>query len=287
MIPTTPQWPRRLGKTAGALVLITGVIVLLGWAFDVATLKSVLPGFPPMVPNTALGFVLSGLSLWLLSAEPLATSRKRAAQIGGVIIAVMGALTVVEYLFGWRLGMDQLLFSSRTAAVATPVAGRPSLLTAFNFFWFGLALVASGRKPRSSPWFADLLIVVPVLVALLALIGYACNVPSFYGWRSLFPNSAMGLHTTMTFVVLGAGLLCTRPDRGLMKVLIGKTAGSVIARRLLLAPVLIPLITGLLRMGGPARRAVQRRIRELVLRLSEYLRLHNGRLKTSLRRSRG
>jgi signal transduction histidine kinase len=82
------------------------------------------------------------------------------------------------------------------------------------------------------------------------LIGYACNVPSFYGWRTLFPDAAMGLHTATMFALLGVGILAARADRALMKVIASDTSGGLVARRLLLAPVIIPLITGLLQISG-------------------------------------
>src|SRR5439155_1382268 len=92
--------------------------------------------------------------------------------------------------------------------------------------------------------------VVAILISLLALIGYACHVPSFYGWKSLFPSAGMGLGSTIAFTIFGMGLLCARPERGLMKVVTSPTAGGVVARRLLLAPVIIPLLTGLIKIGG-------------------------------------
>jgi hypothetical protein len=44
-----------------SVVLITvGTLVLVGWSFDIALLKSVLPGLATMKPNTAICFILRG-----------------------------------------------------------------------------------------------------------------------------------------------------------------------------------------------------------------------------------
>lgn len=51
----------------GGLVLTLGVVVLAGWAFDVATLKSPVPGWVAIKANTAIAFVLTGLGLVLLA----------------------------------------------------------------------------------------------------------------------------------------------------------------------------------------------------------------------------
>jgi PAS domain S-box-containing protein len=45
------------------LVVALGMSVLIGWAFDIAALKSVFPGLATMKANTALGMVLCGVAL--------------------------------------------------------------------------------------------------------------------------------------------------------------------------------------------------------------------------------
>jgi signal transduction histidine kinase len=92
-----------------------------------------------------------------------------------------------------------------------------------------------------------------VLLALLALVGHACGVPPFYGRFSFWPSPGMALPTALLLTLLGAGALCARPDRGLTLILLSPGGGGVVARRLLLAPVLVPLALGLLSLA--ARRA--------------------------------
>jgi len=43
--------------------------VLAGYAFDLAPLRSGLPGFVAMVPNTAVCFILAGVALACLRAR--------------------------------------------------------------------------------------------------------------------------------------------------------------------------------------------------------------------------
>ncbi|MDQ3805959.1 MAG: hypothetical protein M3416_19280, partial [Acidobacteriota bacterium] len=53
---------RAVPKAATAACCAVGCAVLGGWFLDLPFLKSVLPGLPAMVPNTAAAFVLSGLA---------------------------------------------------------------------------------------------------------------------------------------------------------------------------------------------------------------------------------
>ena len=238
-------WPGWLPRVLGACTALVGGAVLLGWALDISALKSVLPGFPLMVPNTAVGFLLSGLSLGLLGEAQAGPARRRAGQALAVLVVLLGGLTFGESLWGWEPGIDQLFFGQSTLALGGSVPGRPSILSAINFLFVGLSLLFLDVRTRVGRWPVDLLMVIPIQITLLALIGYTCKMPSFYGWTSILPNPAMALHSALAFAALGIGLLCARPDRGLIQIIRSPTPGGVVARRLLLAPTIIPLINGL------------------------------------------
>src|SRR5258708_33282900 len=50
-------------SAAGLTVLVLGLVVLVGWALGIDTLKTVIHGLVTMKANTALAFVFSGASL--------------------------------------------------------------------------------------------------------------------------------------------------------------------------------------------------------------------------------
>jgi signal transduction histidine kinase/ActR/RegA family two-component response regulator len=243
---TSLALPKRIARTAACVTFLLGATALAGWALDLKIFKSVFPGFTPMVPNAATGFVLGGFSLWLLITEPVPPLRKRLAQLCALIVAVAGALTLAETLFGWQLPLDQVLFPKAIHALGGMVPGRPAILVAIAFLSFAMALLLLDARLPDGSWLLDLIILIPVFAALLALIGYACNVPPFYGWRSLYPNTVMAFPTAVALTLLGTGLLCARQNRGLMQILTSSTTGGDVARWLLLAPVIIPLVTGLI-----------------------------------------
>lgn len=55
-------WP----ALAGLALALIGTAVLIGWQFDIALLQPMRPGWPGIRPNTAVGFLLSGVALWQL-----------------------------------------------------------------------------------------------------------------------------------------------------------------------------------------------------------------------------
>jgi len=64
--PRTLRRLRSFSRFAGLAAAAIGVLTLAGWALDSGALTSVFPGFPLMMPLTALGHVLAGVSLFLL-----------------------------------------------------------------------------------------------------------------------------------------------------------------------------------------------------------------------------
>lgn len=214
---------------------------------DLPPLKSVLPSLVTMKANTAIGFLLSGVSLWLMHEQKAAKLKRRIAQLCSFTVALIGLLTLSQYLFGWNLGIDQLVFRERPGAVGTSHLGRMAPNTALNFLLLGFALLLLSPRVRRYHWLAHFLTLVAALVSLQPLLGYVYGVESLYGITSY---TQMALHTALTFIVLCVGILFSRPHWGLMRSVTSSSAGGFIARRLLLAAIAIPSVLGYLILQG-------------------------------------
>jgi hypothetical protein len=113
---------KTFSRAAAAFVIVLGALVLIGWLFDIARLKSIY-GVITMKANTALALILAGVSLWSLQA----THRrllKTLGQVCAAIVALIGLLTLSEHVVGWNLGIDQWLFTEPSGALATTSPGR-------------------------------------------------------------------------------------------------------------------------------------------------------------------
>jgi PAS domain S-box-containing protein len=235
-------------QCAAYLAIGIGLAVLVGWLFDVTTLKSILPGLTTLKPNTAVGIVLCGIALWLLSMPARLTEPR--ARIGfacaGAVV-VVALLTLAEYSFGWDVGIDRLLFRDAVSSAGASMPGRMSINSAVSFLLIGSALLTinleSADGTRPTEWLA----LIAALISYLALLGYLYGVESL---QRIGPYASMALHAVMLFLVLCAGILFARPDRGLIGLLTTNSAGAVMGRRLLPAAVLIPPLLGWLRTLG-------------------------------------
>lgn len=235
---------RSVSVAAAGAVGVLGAVVLVGWALDVPVLKSVVPGLGTMKPNTALCFALSGLGLGLRVGRPDWVPGRRIAQICGALVLLIGVATLAEFALHVNLGLDALLFP-QPAPLGSPYSERMSETTALSIACSGGALLLlDSRRAQAA---TQILALVVALVSLTALVGYA------YGQRALYatdPFSAVALHSALGFAALAIGILCARPDRGVIAVLIGDTAGGAMARRLLPVALALPLVLGWLELEG-------------------------------------
>lgn len=224
-------------------VVVIGVLVLAGWATGIDALKTLAPNTVSMQANTAACMIFAGIALFLASRPTLAPWSHLAARICAAMIILIALLVVSQYLFGFELGIDQWLFREPTGTVGTSNPGRMAPNTDFNFILDGIALLLlRGRSAAGYAW-AQVLSLMTGLVALLALISYASHIASFLSIGSF---TQMALSTSITFILLSAGLLVMRPDVGLMSAIANPRAGGIMARRLSVAVIVVPIALGLL-----------------------------------------
>ncbi|BAZ32157.1 multi-sensor hybrid histidine kinase [Cylindrospermum sp. NIES-4074] len=253
----------RLASVAGAIAIFVCSLVLLGWFFHIDVLKSGFPGSAAtMKANTALCLLLSGVSLALSQAikdkkpslgEIRNSPRQKILKLSlsrvcAVAVALIGSLTISQYLFGWNLGIDELLFRDSPIVVTTLHPGRMGLNTALNFTLIGIALYLLGEKTSRSHLYSQICALIAGSISLQAFIAYVYEVKILYGIAPFI--TSMALHTALTFLVLCIGILWAYPDQGLMRVVMSDSYGGLLARRLLLPAIVVPLVVGWLIVIG-------------------------------------
>ena len=111
----------------------------------------------------------------------------------------------------------------------------------------GIALLVLDYETRRHIRPAQLLALTAGGIAQVALIGYLYGVESLY---SVGIYSSMALPTALGIAVLAIGLLCARPQHGIMEVVTSDTMGGVILRRFLPIVVAVLVLIGWLRLLG-------------------------------------
>ncbi len=234
---------RFLARAAGGAAILIGGIVLAGWAFDIEAARSGIPGMIAMNPGgTALAVLLAGVSLCIQAA----TVSRRLRVLGMACTAVVVLLALFRlggYWFAWDKGPDQLLFREKLdlEALRTGQPNRMAPNTAAGLLLVGLALLLLNVKSRRGVLAAQFLALATALLALLTVVGYAFSALALTRFEQFIP---MALNTALVLGLLGVGILCARPDRGVMGVIKSAGAGGVMARRLLPAVIVIPPVVG-------------------------------------------
>ncbi len=201
-----------------------------------------------MKVNAALCFILLGISLWLCLKDKKASqeNRNNYLQALGVvctsIVVIIGLLTLLEYLLNWNFGIDEFW-------VGDFFVERMSLTGALNFMLLGRSLqLLIKPKTSRSYWYAQVLTLIAALVSTEAIIGHFYKVKFFYEFVPYIKS--LELNTALLFILFSSAILFTCQNQGLMKVLTRDTYAALLARRLLLAAIVIPLLLGWLILQG-------------------------------------
>lgn len=230
----------------GVCCQVVGGLVILGWLFDSAYLKSVIPGLPTMKLNAAVSFLLAGASLQLFARQPHTPNRRRAALLCAAAVGLIGLLTLLEYGLARNLGIDELLWRQpEDPPLAAP--GRMSAITALLFLLLGSALLLLSRANHISKTVAQVLTCLTAIIPLIGIIRYLYDIHPLHFLTSF---SAMALHTAVTGGLLCLGILLLEPDQGVIASFTGQQAGSVMARRLLPFVIAMPILGGWVRLLG-------------------------------------
>ena len=247
--PTLPSGTMRLAlnqvpTVAGSVAAAVGTTVLLGWLLGFDILKSIVPGLLTMKVNAALTFVLLGIGM-LLSERATTARDRRTAVLPVAAVLVLAALVGSQYLIGRDLGIDQWLFRELPGQVGTVEPNRMSPITVICFLLVGTGIVLATvrRATRAVP---ALLIGASLLAALNVLdFVFDASAPSL-----LAGHTQMALTTAVTMIVVSIGTMGLLPAGGLLDVLVGPSASARLARRLMVASLVVPVFLAWLRLQG-------------------------------------
>src|SRR5205085_2144530 len=120
-------------------------------------------------------------------------------------------------------------------------------MTAVCFICSGVALLLAREQSRT-PGRDVGRVVFSGIAVLITLLKVLYGLPKYI---------AMAVNTAVGISVMSLGVLCVRPTRQPMALLVSSTAGGVVARRLVPVAVLVPLLIGWARLEAERRGYVE------------------------------
>lgn len=234
-------------RACAVTVAILGVLVLLGWRFEIALIERLRPWLGAMGPGSALALVLSGASLWLLHPAYRGAWPGRLGRLLSLALVVGSALTISGYLFRDDVGIDGLFYSDPALVVQAAHPARMSMVAALGFLLVGAAMLLVALDSRAAQRTARVLALATLLMSLIGLLGYVYGKNSLYAMSTF---SGVAVHTVAALLALAGGILAVQPARGYPTMLVSTGEGGQLSRRLLPFAVAIPLAAGWMRLEG-------------------------------------
>ena len=227
-------------------VILLCVIVLIGWQFDIALFRSLIPGAPVTMPQTVTIFLC--LTFALEASRRIISGRQKAYLyvlcLGFSAIAIFITIwTSIQYIFGLGSSLETFFYSKMVTAYGGRYPGRSSPQTIITGF---LMAAAIGLSPFSQPRikkYSMILGILAVIIPWFALFGYISLTNPFY----LLPNSpATGMSpiTAITYFCIAFGIICLRPNEGIINLIMAPSSGREIVKRLLPVAIIAPLVIG-------------------------------------------
>ena len=182
-------------KITSGVIIFVSIATIIGWVTDVEILKTALPGLPSMKMNTAICVALSGV-VALFCVDDAKKHFNIIIPLN-LIVLILSALTVFEYIFKVNLRIDEFLVKESTT---TSTPGRMAVTSASCLVLLatGFALITA-QAPKMFSVLAQLLFFLVALVALLAITGYILNVPDLH---NLSLSKSMALLTALLLLPL-------------------------------------------------------------------------------------
>ena len=227
------------------VTMVAGIIVMLGWIFNIPVLQQIIPGFVSMVFNMALCFVLFGSALLVTQYR----SYKYQAVIyflPSLICTLVGLITLLQFIFHFNTGLDQLFITDNQPVSSSHLfPGRMAFNSAIAILLLGIGFLALSLKTRPGNLIAQYLFHAVTILSAIALIGYLYGVSLF---DSLFYVSSMATHTAILFFILSMGASAINPSLGAMALFTGKQIGNKMAGRLFILMTIMVVVFGSLRV---------------------------------------
>lgn len=251
--PGPPLALMPFARAIAVLCIAVGATALIGWWLSEPFFQILVPGVGTLKPNTALCFVLGGISLAGLAAR----SRPEVGISGRLLIHIqpvtaallllVASSTLLSYALRAPVGIDRLLVPHGPPNPMSVFPWRMSPISAISFSLLAVAMLPwPSRLTRL--WLALELAVLLVMVsAFIMLLGHVYRAASLY---SLPGFSVVALHTALALLLIAQAVLIVHPRFVLAAEVMAPDRAGAELRRLLPAAVLLPVIVGWLLLQG-------------------------------------
>ncbi len=228
------------------VVFVLSILDLAGWIFNITLLKSIMPEWIPMKIITAVCFIFTSTALVIIKVNLPAILKKILPRVLTVFILLISLITLYVYLFSIKTGHESFLTEVSYLTFFTAPASRMAFLAAVNFFILGcIVFLLTADKTKASD-LGHVLVIPVALVSYFVPVSYMLGV---YSATELM-HMPVALNTGIAFCGICIAVLLMQPDTWLLKVFKAPDTGGIVARKLLLPLIILPVVIAWLRING-------------------------------------
>jgi len=189
------------------VVFCLGLVVLVGWYFEVSAITAINPDYIPMAPSTAVLFTLSGLVVLLrqfyLHQDQVSRYERALAFVILSLAALLFFLSVQHIHSSW----EYLGLSISGSVDGSPI-GHMSPVTALSFITVAISLIAShniSTQHASAALVGMASAIVFLILCLVFFLAYLFGAPLLYAGVFIPP----AINTLAAFLVIAIALFDT------------------------------------------------------------------------------
>jgi len=184
-------------RIIGIVIIFTSIAVISGWVLDIPMLTNISPLWMSMKMNTAISFLLCGISFLLLSRNNLGLITKEFIVITSIILILIGCITILEFVLGLNLYVDEFFLKEKlNSSFIYP--GRMTFMSAANFVMIAFVFLYQFMK-NASGWVIQTVAWLIFILSLLSFYNYLNQVPWDYSYTRY---TTMALHSTFLFMLI-------------------------------------------------------------------------------------
>ncbi len=232
-----PNRARRGILVTGTLTALIGLFWFAAWMAGVVPQWSATGMITPKT-NMALAQLMGGVALLLLGLRRAGGARRWVGAILAALVMLLGALTLSEHLFGWNLGIDQLLATEPPGPVGVASNNRMGPPGSLCHMLLGIGLLALALRRRAMVPYLGLAVCV---INLVPAVGFLYGIGPFYDAPHL---TFIAWPTVIALMSLGIGLVLSSGDLRPVALFFSNDPGGRLLRRLLPTVLLITVTLG-------------------------------------------
>ncbi len=221
--------------------LLVAALVLVGWQFNIQSLKYPIAGLAGMNPLTALCFLLLGIAFFFLK------TRKSVRYIPQTLSAIVIGISLFKLVSGFIPSLpqiDRLFYPGKIILPGSGQANTMATTTALCFILSGFSLLLVNYERHKKRMYSHYLAVAVLMFAFFILLGYLYGANEFHLFVERFP---MAVHTAGCFLLISIAILFVYPTKGITREFTSTVTGHVLGRSLFFGAILIPVLLGWVR----------------------------------------